>query len=310
LTIRKELFRMSRTLTQQVTLVTLLVGAVLVLTTVFGLRSVLRSTSASTYLAEHVLAEMEAAHHLEISLVRPSGEAESYARRQEPADRDQAQESVAAAREALATLDTLAAEELAGNDGAASVRDTLAALHQQRLTAIERVESLLRDLTSADAATRARADEAIETFHDTIDQLAADADAREAGVTAGAVQAVGEANHGAMISIGVAFAALALLLGVAVVLLRWRMIRPLRTLEAATEALATNRFAEDIAVTNNDEIGAVQRAFNHMAYTIQAQTRDLEQQVMTAEAARPKPRTRPFGGRWPRSRPSVSRFAT
>jgi rsbT co-antagonist protein RsbR len=277
---------MFRTLTRQVTLATALIGAVLVVAAALGLRSLLVSRSASTHLGEHVLAEMAANHRYEISFARAIGEAEAFVRGQDEDDSDEVQAYLADARDALAMLNRLAAEEAADGDGSESGSDPPTSLNQEREALLERAATLFRDLTSDDAARRAQATEAIEALPESLEQLSADAETRQAHVAAGAILAVNEANQGVLISSGTAFGLLVLVLGLAVVLLRWRIIRPLRTLEAATVALADNRFADDMTVTSNDEIGAVQRAFNQMAATIRAQTQHLEQQVASAEAAR------------------------
>src|SRR5262245_141168 len=104
---------MFRTLTQQATLAALVVGAVLVIIAIVGFVSVRRSTEASTHLGDHVLAEMEASHLFAISIARGLGEAESFARGREEKDRTDAQARLAEARNALATLDSVAAAEAA-----------------------------------------------------------------------------------------------------------------------------------------------------------------------------------------------------
>jgi rsbT co-antagonist protein RsbR len=128
--------------------------------------------------------------------------------------------------------------------------------------------------------------EEMEALHEPFDQLIADVRARDMRRTDAAIQAVTTSSRAATISLGLAFSLLAVLLALAAVLLRRRILRPLRTLEAATHALATHHDAPPIAMTSADEIGTLQRAFNRMATTIATQTRELEQQVATALAAR------------------------
>jgi len=66
---------------------------------------------------------------------------------------------------------------------------------------------------------------------------------------------------------------------------RW-IAHPLRRLSAAATALAEGRIEQRLTITSEDEIGALQRAFNRMTDTIQQQTRDLEQHYQQAVQAR------------------------
>jgi rsbT co-antagonist protein RsbR len=277
---------MVRTLQGQVTLASLVFGVALIIAAVLGFQSVLASTRASTHLAEHVLAESEATHRFQLGLTRAIGEAESYARGGETVDRDDAQAALDDARAALTRLDTLAATEAAAVDGADGDASSAAQIQEQRRALLERAEGYMRDLTSTDATTRAAAAEDMEALHEPFDQLIADAQDRDMRRSTDAIQAVTVSNRAATISLGLAFSLLAVLLGLAALLLRRRILRPLQTLEAATHTLATGHEAPAIAVTNMDEIGTLQRAFNATAATIATQTQELEQQVATAQAAR------------------------
>jgi rsbT co-antagonist protein RsbR len=182
-------------------------------------------------------------------------------------------------------LESLATQEVADNDGLDSLYDVSARLEDRR-TFITHIKLLLDQLTSNDARMHAQAMEQAEVLHESMNLLAAETEVHDARVSTAAVQAANTANQGTMTSIAIVFSVLVFLIGFTLVLLQWRIIRPLRTLEAASGALATNQFAADIPVTHNDEISAVQRAFNHMARTLRAQTQDLTQQVAIATQAR------------------------
>jgi anti-anti-sigma regulatory factor/HAMP domain-containing protein len=273
---------MFRTLKGQVTLASLFFGAMLVTVTALGLWSVLTSTRASSRLGTQVLARREATHRFQLGLTRAIGEAESYARSGGVEDRAEAQRALRDARAALTILTTLTAQD----EAAGSPRDVAMTFNQRQLMLLERAERLLGKLTSGDAATQAEAVAAMEALHKPLDQLMADVMARDAQMTDVTLRTIAESNQGAVTSLGLAGSFLTLLLGLAVVLLRRRILRPLQTLEAATHALATQQFVNPLLITGRDELGRLQRAFNQMAATIRTQTHDLEQQVATAQDAR------------------------
>lgn len=66
---------------------------------------------------------------------------------------------------------------------------------------------------------------------------------------------------------------------------RW-IARPLRRLSAAATALAEGRTDQRLTITSEDEVGALQRAFNRMTDLIRQQTHDLEHHYQEAVQAR------------------------
>ncbi|MEO7909203.1 MAG: STAS domain-containing protein, partial [Roseiflexaceae bacterium] len=86
-------------------------------------------------------------------------------------------------------------------------------------------------------------------------------------------------------SVGIAFSLVALLIVVAVFLLRWRIVEPLKVLAVANRIFSTNNFDQVVQVTSSDEIGELQLAFNQTVTAMREQTRSLEREVLTANTA-------------------------
>jgi rsbT co-antagonist protein RsbR len=99
-------------------------------------------------------------------------------------------------------------------------------------------------------------------------------------------QTIQQEKARAMLASGLSFALVTFGLLVALVLLRRRLVQPLRQLAHATAAITAGALEYEVSITSQDAIGTLQHGFNHMVRTIQQQTRGLHQQVAAAETAR------------------------
>jgi rsbT co-antagonist protein RsbR len=193
------------------------------------------------------------------------------------------------AKTALADLEAL--DQAAGADPFAQSLDNEsgarnAQLDQQRQLLLDDIASVVGRLTTPQ-------DEVVTRQHTNLVQLHATfkvARERSNSLTQQEVDAAGraviEASNRNFYSTTISFGAIILFTIVAVLLLRRRVVTPLKVLATATGSLATGQDEQIVQVTSADEIGELQRGFNHATVLIRQQREDLQLQVAAATTAR------------------------
>jgi rsbT co-antagonist protein RsbR len=137
--------------------------------------------------------------------------------------------------------------------------------------------------------TEAQADvlyETIETIEEQREQFSAQAMEYIADMKAATQRQIAIEVMATFTGIGVALAGMGVLTLFLLWLIERSIVRPLRHLSAAAAALAEGRSDQPITITSEDEVGALQRAFNQMTDTIRRQTRDLERLYQQAIQSR------------------------
>lgn len=155
------------------------------------------------------------------------------------------------------------------------------------LSAAQRLHDRLP--TNLDALTDMQREaiyEEVETLEEQREAFSRRASAHLAGIRAIAQQHIAHDVTLTFIGIALALTAMVALTAGALWLIERRIARPLRHLTGAASLLAEGRLEDELAVTSNDEIGALQRTFNRMAATIRRQTSDLESHYREIKQAR------------------------
>ena len=279
---------MFRSLTQQVTLAALCFVGVLLIALVIIIQSNQTILAATTHLTDHAVRRLELVANLDSALEAVFTNAEFYIRSRQAPDLAAAQEAVGMAKAALADLEAL--DQAAAADPFAQALDKDSGprniqLDQQRQLLLDDIASVVGRLTTPQ-------DEVVTRQHTNLVQLHATfkvARERSNSLTQQEVDAAGraviEASNRNFYSTTISFGAIILFTIVAVLLLRRRVVMPLKVLATATGSLATGQDEQIVQVTSGDEIGELQRGFNHATVVIRQQREDLHLQVAAATAA-------------------------
>ncbi|MCS7289908.1 MAG: HAMP domain-containing protein [Roseiflexus sp.] len=197
--------------------------------------------------------------------------------------------------ELIERLEELAATLQHGEDISHDFQNV--AEHQERALIAQEAAALLnatqrlhdRLLTDPDTLTDEQREaiyEEIEMIEERREAFTERTNAHFAGVRATAQQHIAKDVTLTFVGIGVALTAMVALTAGALWLIERRIVRPLQSITNAADRLAEGRLEEELAVTSNDEIGALQQTFNRMAATIRQQTSDLESHYREMQQAR------------------------
>jgi len=88
------------------------------------------------------------------------------------------------------------------------------------------------------------------------------------------------------VSIAIAFGFAIILIPLVLVAMRRWLVQPITDLAGAASVIAQGNLEQLIEVTNTDEIGVLQRAFNQMVHNLAARTADLERALEESANAR------------------------
>lgn len=126
----------------------------------------------------------------------------------------------------------------------------------------------------------------IEMIEEQREAFTEQANARLAGIRVIAQRHIDNNVTLTFVSIALSLAAMVALTAGALWLIERRIARPLRHITSAASLLAEGRLDDELSVTSNDEIGALQQSLNRMAATIRRQTSDLESHYQEIKQAR------------------------
>jgi signal transduction histidine kinase/DNA-binding response OmpR family regulator len=275
---------MPRTLTTKVTYAALMF---LILTSIAGALAIINIQSASREterLSNLIAQEAQVSGRFEAEVFRAIAESASFARTRNPEFR-------AEASEALQDLDTQVAQlealELTDQSERAP-GDTRAGLHEQRRALAGNLRHAIDTLFVAVAdrnevaidqrlaALKAPEDQ-IESLDQQIDQLLTH-DQMIAANTAH------ELSLHAINSAAMAFILFALMIVLALILLRRQIVRPIKQLSIAAGIVAHGDLSQVTPITGTDEIGDLQRCFNQMLGSLREQRIAAEQRTVAEQA--------------------------
>jgi rsbT co-antagonist protein RsbR len=273
--------QMLHTLTRKVILTgigfLLLIGIV----AAFAIGNILDLQEATTYLTNETLPRVQSLHRIRADLVQALGETDAFLRGGDMKDLDEAQSALAHADASFTGLQTLVGER----DDAYDLQSEadLVRVRDQLQTLATRTQQLVQSARASDpTATLTMLDQLADQMPGA-DTAITDVVGQDARAVTAAIESQIQASMAAVIGL----CGLCLLLtALAVGMLQWQIVRPVRALAVATQTVAHGDLQPDIRVTSNDEIGRLQAAFNAMVATIQQQIQGREEQVRVAEAAR------------------------
>ncbi len=272
-----------RTMTTKVALAVLACLVPLAIAAAVTITSTLVLRDSASHLAESTITQTKLVGQFKVATTRAIGEAKVFALNDEEGEFEEAQEALAEAKTALEALDPA---NMNFDEFNRELAVEYTRLHEQRRTLLETIEQLIAGLRTADVEQREHTVTTLEELEAALAQLEEDVDAILAEDTTTVVGTVTSRLRASLASISVVLG-LSLLLPIgALLMLRRYIIQPISNLSAATTSIANGDLDQVVRVTNDDEIGTLQRNFNTMTATLGQQTRHLEQQINTANSAR------------------------
>ena len=250
----------------------------------FGVTSLLTLVPLTTQLSDRMTAEVDLNGEYHLDLVRAVAETKSFALAHEQEDIVQAHSALGAAQAVSSKLEALESADTAV-DGGASPQD-VQQLQQDRQALLITISALISAVETHGEANTGAIINALEQQERQLVQLEQTADLLVGRDVAAATASVHRAIQRGILSVIIAFGLVLALILLALVLLQWRIVGPLKTLAVTTRTMTTSGTNQVVQVTSQDEIGDLQTAFNQMTSLIRAQTAELEQQVIAANAAR------------------------
>jgi rsbT co-antagonist protein RsbR len=192
------------------------------------------------------------------------------------------------AKTALAELEAL--DQAVAADSFAQALDSKSGpahtlLDRQRQILLDDMGNVVGRLTTPNETVIAQQHNLLVLLHMTFKAARASSDKLTEQEVATAGRAVIEASDRNFNTTAIALGAIILITVIAVLLLRRRLVFPLKALAAATGGLADGQQEHLVRVTSANEIGELQRGFNQAAVVIRQQREKLELQVAAATAA-------------------------
>jgi rsbT co-antagonist protein RsbR len=279
---------MLRSLTQQVTLAAVGFIGVLLIAFVGIIQSNQIIRAATTHLTDYAVRRSGLLADLDSALEAVFTNAAFYIRDRQAPDLAAAQAAVGMAKAALADLEAL--DQAAGADPFGQTLDSKsgpahALLNRQRQLLLDDMASVVGRLTTPEEAVVTRQHNLLVLLHSSFKQAREASDKLTEQEVTAAGRAVIEASDRNFYSTAIALGVIILMTVIAVLLLRRRVVTPLKALAAATGSLAAGQQEHLVRVTSTNEVGELQRGFNHAARVIQQQREKLELQVAAATAA-------------------------
>jgi rsbT co-antagonist protein RsbR len=280
---------MLRSLTQQVTLAAVGFVVVLLIALVLIIQSNQTIRAATTHLTSQAVPRSELLADLDSALEAAFTNAEFFIRDRQAPDLAAARDAIGMAKAALAdlqALDQAAEADPFGQAVDSKNRPAHALLDRQRQLLLDDLASVVGRLTTPDEVTVIRQHDNLVLLHTTFKQARETTNKLTNEEVAAAARAAIAASDRNFYSTAISFGSIFLLSVIAVLLLRRRVVAPLKALAAAIGSLAAGQQEHLVQVTSRNEIGELQQGFNQAAVVIRQQRENLELQVSAATAAR------------------------
>jgi rsbT co-antagonist protein RsbR len=272
---------MLRSLAQKVLVMALLFIGVACVSAGIVIFNVLTLQSETTHLAEDVAARSELIGDFNTHLTRVIGEVEAYIYSGVEEDLQEARLALQLAQGDANKLAALTVDAHVSTN----ITDAYRSLDTRRQSLFYETQQLL----TAVSANHIPPSDVLAT----LEQAKVDLAEMEEGVDlildqeiASGTDEVAAGSRLVLISSGGMIGLVILLTFLMLFLLQGVIVKPVTTLAAAATAVSTGVLDQTVQVTSNDEVGALQRAFNALTATIREQTEHLQQQVLTANTAR------------------------
>jgi rsbT co-antagonist protein RsbR len=273
-----------RTLTGKVLVGSLVYVLFILGAAAFGLTNLLTLAPLTTQLSDRMTAEIDLNGEYHLDLMRAVAATKSFALAHDNEDVVQAHSALGAAQAVSSKLEELESANT-GMVGGASQHE-LQQLQQDRQALLITISALISAVETHGEEDASPIVDALEQQERQLVQLEQTADQLVARDNAAATTSVHMAIQRGILSVIIGFGLVVALIVLALVLLHWRIVGPLKTLAVTTRTLSSGAADQLVQVTSQDEIGDLQTAFNQMTGLIRAQTSELERQVMAANAAR------------------------
>jgi rsbT co-antagonist protein RsbR len=272
------------TLTQQVTFVAIIICGIIILAAATSIRSFRTIQDAATHVSHDIPAQLDLGDHFVENLAQILDEASAFYDGGDLEDLQEAQEALLVAR---AQLEQLLALEAADEYQHLAMNANLQheELVQTRTVILNQATDVLGLLATGNEQAGMGMDDTLEQLEDALQQLKLDQDAFFAQKNMAVASAVDQAIRRGLTIVSITFALMVLLILAAVVLLRRRIVKPIKQLATVARTVGSVHSNVVIPITNHDEIGDLQVAFNEMMTTIRQQTSLLEHEVTSARTA-------------------------
>lgn len=275
---------MLRTLTQKVILAGLVV---LGLTAIAGwsVVSSTRTTSAAVdHLTQYTAEQSYLSAHFEGDAFRVIYDAVSFARTRNPVFREEAKaalEKLDVDRAALSALHLADDPFTVDPDAQRRIEE-----HQQVVNSSihNAIDALFTAVAADNQLAITQRLNALEEPDKQIDAFSAEMNTlitQDRVVSTATISALVQQS---IASISIAFGLLACVVVLALVLLRAKIIEPIRVLSIAARTVAQGDLDQHALVTSNDEIGELQQSFNHMVSSLHEQRMAFEQRTQAEQA--------------------------
>jgi signal transduction histidine kinase/DNA-binding response OmpR family regulator len=275
---------MLRTLTQKVTQAALIFLLLTAAAAWFAISNIQATSQAASHLTEYTAEQARISGDFEGNTFRLISEALSFVRTRDPEFRAETYQVLAQLRDNISALEALDAAQ----DPMSAQLASRARLQEKRRALIDDLQrasdGLFQAVDQNNEAEIARwimaikqPEDQLETLDQQMDQLL-DADR---ATTIGAVRGLSQRG---IYSTGISFSLFAFMVLMALILLRRQIVQPIRQLSSAAGGVARGDLDQSTPVTNNDEIGDLQRSFNLMVSSLREQ-RDAHEQRAAAERA-------------------------
>lgn len=268
---------MFRTLTRKVTFTLFAASLLMAIAATIVVVNIVSLQSAVTYVSTQTLNRVNLNGYFHIKINRATAEAETYIRTRDPQKRKEAWDAIEAASRAMQQLAVHDNQFGAMGDDLRSQQEQL----EQKLstlfnTVVRNTSDLFNAVDVEDELALERASDA----HDELELRVKDIeDASNALLSSEVRLATDQVNRATQRAVYSALAAL--LLFVVMVLLLTRglythIVSPIRTLSTMVSAVAQGDLDKRVAITNGDEVGDLQQAFNYMVGQLREQRGALE----------------------------------
>jgi signal transduction histidine kinase/ActR/RegA family two-component response regulator len=275
---------MPRTLTTKVTYAALIF---LILTATAGMLAIanIRSASRATERLSGLIAEeARISGNFEAAAFRAIAESISYARTRNPEFREEALEALEALDTHVAQLEALELLDQAvivSGDSRAGLYEQRRALAGDLRTAITMLFVAVAGANEAEInrrlTTLKEPEDQIELFDQQLDQLLT----HDKLIVADTAH---ELSQSAIYSAALAFGLFALMIMLALILLRRQIVRPIKQLALVAGIVAHGDLSQETPITSADEIGHLQRSFNQMLGSLREQRAAAEQRAVAEQA--------------------------
>lgn len=268
---------MLRTITLRVVIVMLGYLLLIALVALVMTTNIFANRRSVAHLTEHTLIEVDANGDFNTLLNRAVAEAATFSRTGQARDREQVEALLQGAQASLATLNT----SIIANDRLDNQRHSeRLAVQQRRSILFDQVRRYVTDLLRADAANDnvgvERALAALDQLEEEGEQLEQDAHTLFEYDVAAVTAAFASGTRRGLFGLAGALTCFTLITAAAIWVLRRRVIEPIKALAHSASVITSGDLDQQIQVTSQDEIGALQHAFNMMIHDLRKQRAAIE----------------------------------